>query len=231
MEPYEEQPAASPNVDIAPQVMQKIHTQNIKMKRPLFILAEKLGLESVLVLMITGAAILVGITLYFLKKTGVLYFVNLGWPGIKVILLTLPYDYITLFIFTVFLANYILGRLDLSRRHKLFFNAPVVTLFVIATLMGAFFGVMGIEQIAKGWSKNQIPKDMAISGKVMDVSGNAVIIADDKGKLTEIFLDGGVLFPYTSEYAKNKFLRAVGRRDDNNPQAFHADNIHCCDED
>jgi len=201
------------------------------MRHPLVFLAQKAGLESVLVLVITGAAILISVTLYFLKKTNVLKFANFGWTGIKVILATLPYDYIALLIFTILLANYILSRLDFKRKHKIFSNAPVVTLFVVATLMGAFFGIMGIEQIAKGWSKNHIPNSIAISGRIMEATDKKAIIEDAQGDLTEVNFNLGVVFPFKPEYAKNKFLRAIGKLDPNNPKNFNAESIQCCDED
>ena len=219
-----------PQIDIAPQVMREIRDRKIRMRHPLVFLAQEIGLESVLVLVLTGAALLVSVLLYFLKKTGVLKFANLGWPGVKVILLALPYDYIALFIFTVLLANYILGRLDLNRKHKFFFNAPVVTLFVIATLMGAFFGIMGVEQIGKGWAQGKLPADIAISGRIVDVTDKNATIKDEQGGTTEVDFNPGVVFPYQPDYAKDKVLRAIGNPDPKNAKIFHAENIECCDD-
>lgn len=219
-----------PDIDIVPQVMKEIRDKKIKMRHPLVFLARRAGLESVLILVITGAALLASIILYFLKKTNVLKFINFGWAGVKVIFMTLPYDYIALFIFTILLANYILSRLDLNRKHKFFFNVPAVTLFVVATLIGAFFGIMGIEQIAKGWSIKQIPGNIAISGRVVESSDKKAIIEDAQGNVTEVDFGPGVVFPYKPEYAKDRFLRAIGRLDPGNPKCFHAESIRCCDE-
>lgn len=219
-----------PDIDVSGSVMEKIHNKKIRMKHPLFFLAQKLGLQSVLVLVITAAALLVSILLYFLKKTNVLKFLSLGLPGLKVIFLTLPYDYIALFIITVILANYILRKLDLNQEHKFFFNAPVVTLFVIAVLIGSFFCIMGIEQITKGWSKNKIPENMAICGKIAESTDKKAVIKDEQGNLIEIFFDNEIIFPFKSDYAKNKSLCAIGWREPMQ-KSFHAEKIRCCDED
>lgn len=214
-------------------VMQKIREEKIRMRHPFVFMAHKLGLQSILALAIVASALILNIFLYFLKKTGVLKFLSLGWPGLKVILITLPYDYIVLFIITILLANFIIHKFDLSRGISMNSNVSVVFLLAVTLLLSSFFAVNGIEDIAKGWSKNKIPNDVAISGKILDYSNNQVVIQENDGSITKVNLDAETnqIFSQESGYVRGKFLRAIGGRYENSADEFHAQEVECCDED
>jgi hypothetical protein len=213
-------------VDVCHKVMDKIKRDDIRMKSPFFFLAKKLGLESVLILAVFSGALLVNILLYFLKKTKLIKFLAFGWPGLKVFLTTLPYDYIALFIFTLILANYIVKKIDFSVKKIISVNTMVIFLFLISVFLGTFFAMIGVDQIIKGWSKNCIPKETSISGVIIDYTEKYVMVAEDNGVETMI------LFEYPSDlpYARGKSIRALGRRDNDNHNIFQAERINCCDD-
>lgn len=220
------------SIDVKNKVLQKIKEKNIKMRHPFIFLAQKLGLHSVLALAIICGSLLVSIGLYFFKKTGVLKFLSLGWPGLKIVLISLPYDYIALFIFTILVASYIIHQLDLSHGIKLSSNAVLFSLLVVTILIGSFFAVNGIEQIIKGWSKNKVPEDIAVAGRILEYSPGQAIIQEENGRDTEVILKNGAdtLAQYKFEYMENKVLRAVGKRDKNDSAIFYAEQVECCED-
>ena len=214
-------------------VMQEIRNKKVKMHHPFVFLAKKLGLQSILALTIVICALLLNIFLYFLKKTGVMKFLALGWPGLKIVLLTLPYDYIILFIITLILANFIIHKFDLSHGISMNSNVSVVALLAVTILLSSFFAVNGIEDMVRGWSKNKVPSDVAISGKILDFSNDKIIIQEGSGMTTTVILDRGTteVFSEGSGYVKGKFLRAIGNRYRNSDAQFHAEEVECCDAD
>jgi hypothetical protein len=216
--------------EIKNRIMEKIKTKKIQMRSPFVFMAEKLGLESALVTAIIFGALLVSITFYFLKKTGILKFLSLGAPGFKVFLLTLPYDYIVLFIVTLVLAIYFANKIELfcgSCEHG---NTFGFYLFLGALILGFFFAAMGVGHFFKGWSKNKIPDEMAIQGRVKNISSSGVVIQDESGNLITILLPVSYLIPRLED-EEGKFLRAVGIWDKNNNKIFHAEKVRCCDND
>jgi len=213
--------------------MREIKDKKIKMRHPFIFLAQKLGLQSILALSIVASALLLNIVLYFFKKTGVLKFLSLGWPGLKIVLMTLPYDYIVLFIITIILANFIVHKFDLSRGISMNSNVSVVALLAFTLLLSSFFAVSGVENTVKGWSKNKIPPDVAISGKILDFSNDQIVVQEGSGQITTIILDNQTnrIFLTGPGYVKGKFLRAVGSRNENNTAEFQAEEVECCDAD
>jgi hypothetical protein len=214
-------------------VMEKIKREKIRMRPASVFLAEKLGLQSALVVSILAGTLLLNIFLYFLKKTGVLKFMAFGWPGFKIILLTLPYDYIILFIITIALANFIIRKFDLPRNIRMDSDMSVLALLAVTLLLGSFFAVSGVESAIGGWSKNKIPANIAVSGRVIDSSDDQVTIKEIDGTIKTLNFDNlkdPNNLPAVKKYEKNKVLRAVGKKDKKDDTQFHAEAVECCDE-
>jgi hypothetical protein len=215
---------------IKEKVMQEIKTGKIKMRSRFVFIAEKLGLESALAATIIFGALFVSILFYFLKKTGVLKFLSLGIPGFKIFLLTLPYDYVALLIISIILAIYFANRIELfcgKCTHTDFF---AVFFFSISLILGIFFGVTGVGEYFKGWSKKDIPKENAIHGKVKNFSEKEVLVEDENGNIIKVSVET----PESTnkeKYETEKILRAIGNRDEDDENLFHAQIIRCCDED
>ena len=210
-------------------VMQAIKSKKVKMRSHLVFMAEKLGLESALAGAIIFGSLLISVLFYFLKKTGVLKFLSLGMPGLKIFLLTLPYDYIALFIFFVILAIYFANQIELFCGKCERTDYFAVYFFVGSLILGIFFGVIGVGDFLQGWSGKNIPRESAISGKVKSFSQKEVLIEDENGKIIKVFVE----IPENSniqKYETDKFLRAIGTRDLDDENIFHAQFMRCCDE-
>lgn len=218
-----------PEVDVAGKVMGEISKKDIRMKHPLIFLAQNLGLQSVLVLVIVFGALVIDTGFYLIKKTGSFHFLGFGAPGLQIFLRSFPFDYLALLIVTLLVANYLLKKLDLSRGLFLFANAPIIFLFILVVLAGLFFGKMGANEIIKSRTACRLPWETAAYGEVMEVSKNEITIKAMDGHVEKIIFGKEVEFPYNSDYATGKFLRATGFQDKKDPAIFHANQIHCCD--
>lgn len=220
---------AADSIDVRKKVADKIAGEKIKMRHPFFFMAKKLGMRSVLVLVIVFGALAFDVVFYLLKKTGSLRFLGFGTPGLQVFLKSFPFDYLALFVITLLVANYLLKELDLSRGLFLFANVPIIFLLSLAIVISIFFGKMGAGEIIKERMGCALPKEAAAHGEVIAVSKKDVIIRTMDGRTEEIVLGDDVKFPYNFDYAKGKFLRAVGFLDEKNPSIFHAEQVQCCD--
>ena len=215
---------------IKKRVMQMIKSKKVKMRSHLVFMAEKLGLESALAGAIIFGSLLISILFYFLKKTGVLKFLSLGFPGVKIFLLTLPYDYIALFIFFVILAIYFANQIELFCGNCTRTDSFAVYFFVGSLILGIIFGVIGVGDFLQGWSKKNIPRESAISGRVKTFSPKEVLVEDKEGKLIKVFIETPESIKINSD-EEGKIFRAIGTRDRDDDNLFHAQVVRCCDED
>ncbi len=218
-------------LDMKNKVMEEIKKKKIKMACPSVILARKLGLEGGLFFSIICGALLVSIFLYFLKKTRLIRFVELGFPGLKVFLATIPYDYIALFILAMIVAIYLANKLDLSYESKIPDNLFTSIFFATSIIVGLFFVFAGVHEAVKGWSKNRIPRESAIVGKIVDFSPGEFIIQEEDGELVRVELRREAGFDNGDIDIRGKFMRAVGDRNKKDPGYFNAESILCCDDD
>lgn len=210
-------------------VMKLIREKKIKMRNPFVFTAERLGLESALAGFLILAALLAGTTLYFLKRTGVMDFWHFGIPGIRVILLTLPYDYIVLFVLALALAVYLSKKADIFPVNLRRANILILLFFLGTVAAGLAFVFLGTENFIHGWSRKKLPEETAVRGKIEDISPGNVIILEDDGKFTDIKMgEFDKSATRIFKYEKGKYLNAVGRRDKENPKIFYAEKVHCC---
>lgn len=216
------------NPNIKERVMKSIKEKKVTMRSRLVFVLEKIGLESALVGTIILGALIISILFYFLKKNGVLKFITLGIPGIKVVLLTLPYDYIALAIACIILAIYFANQIELFCGNCTQTNRFVVYFLIVSVILGVFFGILGVGDFLKGWSKKDIPRENSIRGQIQSFSSKEVIVRED-GRLIRIFIESPEPIGYNL-YEEGKYLRAIGIRDLENDNLFHAHMMRCCDE-
>jgi len=216
--------------DIKEKIMKDIKNKRIKIKSPFIFMAQKLGLESALATTIIAGALLVSVIFYFLKKTGILKFLNLGVAGLKIFILSLPYDFIALFIITIILAIYLANKIKLSRGQYLRADFFAVYFFLITLALGLFFGIMGVGRFSKNWIKNTLPRDEAIQGRIKVFSNKKVVIEDDNGNTANVFINELNPARLKINYVPGKILRAIGWRDKQDDNLFHAQKIRCCDD-
>jgi hypothetical protein len=217
--------------DVKSKVMGEIRKKKIRMTCHAAILAKKLGLESAMLGSLIFGALLISVFFYFFKKTKLIKFVNLGVPGLKVLLTTIPYDYIVLFIVSIILAVYLANKLDLSYENKVSGNILAIFFLMASIILGVFFILAGFHETVKGWSKNKIPRDNAVWGKVLEISPKEVTIQDENGDLVRVELKRSVDMKKIGTNEKGRYMRAVGDRDKNDSSFFHAENVLCCDDD
>jgi len=217
-------------VDIKSRVMADIKRKRIRMRSHFVFVLEKLGLEGALLLMIILGALLVSLIFYFVEKTRLEKFLTLGFPGMKIFFATLPYDYIAFFVLAVALAIYFANQVELFCGKCEHPDTVAVWFFLGALGLGIFFGVLGVGSFLGGWSKNKIPRDAAIHGKIRDFQKNEVTIVDEEGNVVRVFLPAAKVPPLPTDYMEEKFLRAVGSRDSDDPSIFHAERVRCCDD-
>lgn len=216
--------------DLKEKIMGDIRCGKVKIICPMEILARKLGFEGLLVVSLVFGAFLLSVFFYFLKKTGLLKFMSLGIPGVKVFLSTLPYDYIALFILSFFLAVWAANRLDLSYQSKISGNIFMGSFLVASIFLGGFFMFLGMHKFFSGWSKNKVPRESAVWGRVMELTPREVVIQDEDGQLIRVEIEKGEPLSFPPPDAPGKFLRAVGGRDPHDPGFFHAESVLCCDD-
>jgi hypothetical protein len=218
-------------VNMKSKVMEEIKAKKIRMRSPLVFLAEKLGMESALAVFLIFSILLVSLIFYFLKKNGLLKFLSLGMPGVKVFFQVLPYDYIVLFIIAIILAVYLANKIELFQGNFEHTDIFIGIFLIGAIVLGIIIGMLGAGDFFHGWNKKKIPKDMAIHGKIETISPNFVVVENDDGELVSVYTDKMKPQIGNANYTPGKFLRAVGTRDKKDANIFHAEQIRCCDDD
>jgi len=218
-------------VNMKERVMGEIKSKKICMSGPGTLLAKKLGLECAMAAGFLAGAFVIALVFYILKKTKILKFLTLGIPGLKVFLLSIPYGYIALFIGIVILVFYIFNKLDLSYETKIaekyLYFLMVGAIFILVIV----FILIGVHEYFGEISKNRIPRESAISGRIESVFGDVLTIQEDDGQLVEIRLGKKVHMDENFENIRGKYMRAVGVRDPKDMHFFRAENVLCCDND
>jgi hypothetical protein len=221
-----------PEIDMEKQIMGRIKKEHIKMKSHWAFVVEKIGFGSVLALLVLGGALAVAIILYILKKLGSLGFLKLGLPGAKVFLLSVPYDYLILLLVTIILGSFIIRKLNFSLGIKSYLSVPTVALLIVTIFLGAFFAVMGGEEFLKDYyAGRRLPREIAISGKIVEASDSKVLLERNDGSREIVLFNQDQMFPYLPKYAVGKNMQVVGFQDSQDPNFFHAQAISCCEGD
>jgi hypothetical protein len=215
-------------------IMSRIRERRIKMRSPLVFLAKKLGLESFLLFDIIAASFLVSLTLLFLKKTGLLKFLSLGYPGVKVFVFSMPYAYILLLIFSILIAAYAFKKIGIDSSRDFTLTQVSFFVFSVAVLTGASIVFFNFgDSLARSLNvKHQLPKDMAIYGRIMTRGEKEFLIEDEDGRLIRVIWQAPMpVPPQMNGEISGKYLRAMGKMDSENETYFRAEQIICCDND
>lgn len=219
--------------DIKSRVMGEIKKKKISIDSPSAIFAKKLGLECAMAAGILGGAFLISIFFYVLKKAGVLKFLSLGFPGLRVFLLTVPYGYVALFAGMIILTLYIANKLDLPYKTRT--SLGLVFLFLLGSVIavGLIFILVGVHEYFKELAKGRIPKDISICGRIEGFSNGKLRLEEEDGQMAIIELGEKERDFIMNERRDimGRYFRAVGERDPKDNHYFHAKNILCCDED
>ncbi|HRZ95547.1 MAG TPA: hypothetical protein P5262_03200 [Candidatus Moranbacteria bacterium] len=228
----EEEQLKKSQIDMKSRVMNEIKKKRICISSPSAVLAKKLGLECAMVAGLLGGAFLMSIFFFVLKKTGVMKFLLLGFPGLKVFLLTIPYGKVALFIGILMLTLYFSKKLDLCYQTGMSPNLIILALVGVVVFLMVVFILADIYKLMfKGLGISKIPKEIAIDGRIKSISLEKIVIEEEDGQIVELKLDGSARIDGKAEDILGKHLRAVGIRDPQNSRFFHAQNVLCCDND
>ncbi len=130
------------NNPLSERIMNTIHEKHISMRSRYLILAEKLGIKSILVLTFALAIFFTNLLFYTLKASGNLGFLSLGSEGVFAFFESFPYEFVFLTCSTLLLMGYVWKKT--ATFYKLRFDHIVIgILFVVigtSTLL-AFSGV------------------------------------------------------------------------------------------
>ena len=215
-------------VNVKDKVMADIRSHKVKMKSPWVFLAEKIGLESAIMAALICGALLVSLIFYFFKKTSLLKYLAMGFSGVRVFFQALPYSYIVLFVSCVLLAVWLANRLEVFRGRPertdlfsfLFFGGTIA--------LGLMLGVLGIGQYVRGWNHRDVPRGLAVYGRILDATDESILVRDGKGRLTTVYFESAASPNQSTLYQSGKFIQAVGSRDPNDHSIFYAQKILCC---
>jgi hypothetical protein len=217
--------------DMKAKVMSEIRKKKIGITSHSRIVAEKLGMEGIIAADILTGAFIISIVFYIFKKTKVLKFLSLGVPGLKVILLTIPYGYIAVLAGAVLLAFYLISKLDLCYETKCSHNFIIFTLFGSIFIIGMIFIAAGVHEYFESLTKNKMPKERSIIGKIDQVDEGGVTLEEEDGQMVKVKFGKNIKLDNNFEGIRGKYLRAVGERDSKNVHYFRAESVLCCDED
>lgn len=217
-------------IDVKNRVMDEIRNKKICMESHKSLRAKKLGLECAMVTSLLAGAFIASLVFYVLKKTKVLKFLSLGFPGLKVFLLTLPYGYIAFLIGLLIVILYIFNKLDLSYETKISTTSLYLLIFIAGVFLVWIFIVADVHKYFIEIFPRRIPRENAISGKVEEFSEDDLIIVEEDGQIVRVRPNKDFRLNKRSEDVKGKYLRAVGERNPKDVNYFQAENILCCDD-
>lgn len=132
------------NQNLSNQIMQKIQKEQVKIRSKWFFIAQKLGLESSLALLIICGVIILNAILYIMQKNNAFEFISFGIPGWQVVLNNIPFDLIIILILLIIVANITYKKFDISY-HKPFYYFTIILIAVIG-FIGTLLAYSGINE-------------------------------------------------------------------------------------
>ena len=217
--------------DVKDRVMEEIKQKKVKMICPAVVLAKKIGMEGALAGLLLWGGFLVSAFLYFLGKTHLFRFTNLGVPGIKAFLAEIPYDYVALFFLSLILAIFLAGKMDLCYEGRISNRLIFPSLFLGSILVGMIFLGLGINEFIGERKDSKVSSKVLIWGRVLEMNPGEVVIEEEDGRIVRVEMKKYGNTEKTWPAARGKILRAVGERNEGDWEYFRAESVLCCDAD
>jgi hypothetical protein len=213
-------------------VMKQIMDGKVKMTSPFFILMRKIGIRTTIIFSLLVSGLCLSVMLYILKKTSLLGYLSFGIPGIKVFLLSFPYDYLGLFLITILTTVFIYNKIDIPCERRYCFRTMTLGTFFVSILLGLGFFLLGVHSAIQGWDENRLSESIATCGIVKDIQGNEIIVEETDGHLVKINVAEVGLGKKEIEQFKGKTIQAVGSRNiHGNVYTFDAQDVQCIGQD
>jgi len=223
-------------------VMSEIKSGRVKLRSKYIFLAEKLGLNSALVLSIILAVLFFSLALFYVRATDNLEYLSFGKDGILAFLESFPYLLVVGFILLLLAAGYLITKTDWSYKKPFkYFAVGLIALILITGSVMVYTGIS--EQIEYQIFSNRMPgiffrpfiskimepHGRGIAGKVYEVNSDYLILKTPHGfekiSLLELSCQKVIC---QDQFEIDQFIIAVGKRMDN---IFVADKIRIAGED
>jgi hypothetical protein len=187
-----------PKINFNSKIQEQLEHDHVKMRSKWVFFAEKLGLESGLMLSILVGVLLLSFILYVMEKNGAFEFTEFGYKGLAVIFDNIPYDLVIITVLFFILANFILKQFDFSYKKPFYiFSCGVL---IIISALGVTMMCTGVDHsvfdslanlgIIKNLYADKIinaPQgDKGVIGRVVGVGTDSLLVQTPQGKLIQV---------------------------------------------
>lgn len=222
-------------------VMSDIKSGRVKLRSKYVFLAEKLGLNSGIVLTVILAILFFSLALFYMRATDNLEYLSFGKDGILAFLESFPYLLVISLILFLFIAGYLITKTEWSYKKPFkYFALGTLVLVLIAGSAAAYSGVT--ESIEEQAFKNRAlgmffrpfigrgikQRDRGIAGKIYEINDDYLILETPRGfekvSLLELHCQND---DCQKLFKIDQFIIAIGKREDN---FFVAEKIRVADE-
>jgi len=224
-------------------IMSQIKTGKIKLRSKYIFLAEKLGLNSALVLTVILAVLFFSLVLFYIRATDNLEYLSFGKDGLLAFLESFPYLLVVSFILFLFLAGFIITKTNWSYKKpfKYFAVSLIVFVLIVGTVVAwtdiserieeQAFGNHALGKFFRPFINRGIEsRNRGMTGKIYEIDSDYLILETPRGfeKISLLKL----LCPDKSincqdQFEIGQFIIAIGKREDN---IFIADKIQIASE-
>lgn len=217
-------------IDFSSKISERIKNGKVKMRSHLFFIAEKLGLESGLLLTIILGVLLISLALYIMQQNGVFEFAEFGPRGWRVVLQNIPYDLLALVIVFFILANLIIKQFDFSYRHPFYiFSSGIIFIVGIIGFIVFWTGVTdaiygGSTSILNDVAQKRIihtPNGhIALIGRVVgskDKAVRTILIQTPQNQIIKVNFDSDL--DNDDLFAEGHILKIIGQKQGENFKA------------
>ena len=217
-------------IDLSKKISERIKDGKVKMRPRWFFVAEKLGLESVLLISVILGIIILAVILYIMDQNGVFEFAEFGWKGWLVILNNIPFNLIITAIIFFLVSLVIISQFDVSYQKPFYLFSCSVLLIMAMLGFGLFWSGVGEAMFNSSVSakmatvyQNKIvnsPKsDRAVIGKIIKIGDQTFFIVTPQNKVIQVRYG---LNHTPLVFNEGQTIKIIGRRDGEN---FKAESI------
>jgi|GEM_PF-1447458 len=215
-------------INISDKVLDKIEQEDVKMRSKWFFIAEKLGLESGLLLSILVIIILLCFTLYIMDQKGAFEFTEFGPRGWPLIFANIPFELIILAVVFFIVSSFLIKQFDFSYRKPFYLISCGVLLLIgtigaVLTWTGAshsMFKKVVDSKMVKNYYENKtnIPpeNDKAIIGRVVGYDNKSIYLVTTNNRIIKIN------FNKEPQVAQGQVIKIIGKK---NGEMFQAEII------
>jgi len=224
---------SEPTIDLSSRVLERIQKQKINMRSKWIFIAEKLGLESGLLLSVLIAIFMIGLAFYILDENGIFEFSEFGFKSFRVFLDNIPFDIAAFAIVFLLVSEIIIRKFDFSYKKYFKYLPYLVFTFVIVggvVMYKIDYGRELFEREKAGslsiLYSNKITKnprgERAIIGKITQISERMYVIQTPQGQIYQVNYFLPSESPSHEIFFEGQIVKIIGRR---NGEIFQAEDM------